>query len=141
MELLARRLVMTAKALRAHFESRLAEAGASLPFWIVLHHLAESDGISQRELAGRIGVEAPTLARHLDRMEADGLIERRRDAADRRVTRVHVSTPGRRLHRRLARVAQELNAELAALLPAREAEAVDRALQRIERHLEASHAG
>ncbi|MFD0387503.1 MarR family winged helix-turn-helix transcriptional regulator [Tistrella bauzanensis] len=40
--------------------------------------------LTQRELADRLAIEAPTLVRLLDRLEADGLVERRPDGQDRR---------------------------------------------------------
>jgi MarR family transcriptional regulator for hemolysin len=136
MDSLGRRLVLTAKSLRAHFEAHLAEAGASLPFWLVLRHLAEEDGLSQRELAHRLSVEAPTLTRHIDRMAAEGLLVRRRDPHDRRVTRISLTPQGRALHRRLAAVVTGLEQQVQSLLSAREAAVLDRALTRIVHHLE-----
>ena len=85
MESLGRDLVLLAKAIRARLESRLANAGASLPAWGVLSCAIEEQGLSQRQLAERMGIEGATLTRHLDRLEADGLITRQRDGDDRRI--------------------------------------------------------
>lgn len=106
---------MTHKAVRAEFEARLATVGGSLSTFIVLRS-AEELGLSQREIAERIGVEGPTLVRHLDRLEKEGLIERQRDAADRRVTRILVTKTGEEHHRRLAEVAAEMEAKMRSLL-------------------------
>jgi MarR family transcriptional regulator for hemolysin len=135
MESLPRHLVLTAKAMRAHFEERLTEAGASLTFWWVLKHLADQDGLSQRELARRLSVEAPTLTRHIDRMAAEGLVVRMQDDKDRRVTRISVTPAGRRLHRRLVAIASELEGEFAGLMSARESAVVERVLSRIDNYL------
>lgn len=140
MESLARRLVLTAKNMRAHFEARLAAEGASLTFWLVLRNLAEEDGLSQRELARRLSVEAPTLTRHLDRMAAEGLVKRRQDSVDRRVTRISLTAAGRRLHQSLASIAAELMGEFDALMSPREAAVVERVLNRIDGHLAGSEA-
>src|SRR2546423_13052815 len=101
----ARHLAGTAKASRAEFAARLADAGGSLSTWIVLRLAEESVleseepaaecGLSQRELAERMDIEGPTLVRHLDRLEKEGLIERRRDPHDRRGARI-TRTPARR---------------------------------------------
>ena len=94
---LGRQLAATAKATRAEFDTRLGEAGGSLTTFIVLRLASEAPGgleLSQRQLADRMGVEAPTMVRHLDRLEREGLIERRRDARDRRVTRITVTPAG-----------------------------------------------
>ncbi|MDQ1445996.1 MAG: hypothetical protein QOI20_2460 [Acidimicrobiaceae bacterium] len=136
MESLARRLVLTAKAMRAHFEAHLAEAGSSLTFWLVLRRLAEQDGLSQRQLAQHLSVEAPTLTRHLDRMAAEGLLVRTQDPADRRVTRISLTPAGRRTHRKLVSIAEDLEQEFQSLLSARDAVVLERALTRIDQHLE-----
>ncbi|HEU5003354.1 MAG TPA: MarR family transcriptional regulator [Actinomycetota bacterium] len=112
---LGRQLAMTHKAVRAEFEARLAAVGGSLSTFIVLRS-AEDLGLSQREIAERIGVEGPTLVRHLDRLEKEGLIQRQRDAADRRVTRILVTKAGEEHHRRLAEVAADMEGQLRALL-------------------------
>src|SRR6266849_3458064 len=96
---LGRQLAWTAKATRAEFDYRLGEVGGSLTAFIVLRLADEAPGgleLSQRELAERMGVEAPTMVRHLDRLEKDGLIQRRQDARDRRVTRITVTPAGSR---------------------------------------------
>jgi MarR family transcriptional regulator for hemolysin len=136
MDSVARRLVLTAKSMRAHFEAHLAEAGASLPFWLVLQRLTEEDGLSQRELARRLSLEAPTLTRHVDRMAAEGLLVRRPDPVDRRVTRIFLTDEGRVVHRRLASVTRGLEAQVASLLSERDKAVLDRVLTRINHYLE-----
>lgn len=136
MESLARRLVLTAKAMRAHFEHRLAAEGASLTFWLVLRNLAEEDGLSQRQLAARLSVEAPTLTRHLDRMVAEGLVTRKQDTSDRRITRISLTASGRRMHKALASMATEMMGQFDSLMSPSEARVVERVLSRIDRHLE-----
>jgi MarR family transcriptional regulator for hemolysin len=113
--LLARQITFTAKAVRSEFDQRLTEAGGSLTTWIVLRS-AEERGLSQREIAERMGVEGPTLVRHLDRLEKEGLIERLRDAADRRITRIAVTPAGRTLLGELSAVAASMEGELRSML-------------------------
>ena len=64
--------------------------------------LGEADGLRIGELAERVGVDETTATRLADRLEEDGLAERRRDAADRRVTVVALTKEGRRLARAMA---------------------------------------
>jgi DNA-binding MarR family transcriptional regulator len=52
--------------------------------------LARQPGISQNELAGICEVEPITIGRLVDRLEARGFVERRPDATDRRVNRLHL---------------------------------------------------
>ena len=106
--------MLLAKAMRARLESRLANAGASLPAWCVLSCAIDEEGLSQRQLEERMGIESATLTRHLDRLEADGLVVRRRDGDDRRILRVFPTSVARELHARMATVAISLDADLTA---------------------------
>ena len=55
-----------------------------------------ADGTSsQRELADRLQVSTPVVVELVDGLEARGLVERRRDTADRRLNAVHVTGGGR----------------------------------------------
>lgn len=56
-----------------------------------------NDGMTQKEIAEVIGVEAPTLVPLIDRMEQAGLVERRQDEADRRNNRVYLTVKSRLL--------------------------------------------
>jgi len=47
--------------------------------FLALSELWGDDGLTQRELAERLGVEQATMANTLARMERDRLVERRRD--------------------------------------------------------------
>ena len=66
--------------------------------------LTERDGMSQRELARVLHLSPPTVTSMLQRMEKAGTIERRPDAADQRVTRVHLTAAGRERERCLRAV-------------------------------------
>jgi DNA-binding transcriptional MocR family regulator len=48
---------------------------------------------NQRQIAESIGIQGATLTHHLNAMEADGVVTRRRDPTNRRV---HVVEPPRR---------------------------------------------
>jgi MarR family transcriptional regulator, transcriptional regulator for hemolysin len=94
-------LASSAKAVSRAFNAALAEAGGSLPIWLVLTSLRGEQWRTQLELARSLGIEGPTLTRHLDGMERAGLVERRRDPSDRRAVRVELTDAGRELHNRL----------------------------------------
>jgi MarR family transcriptional regulator, transcriptional regulator for hemolysin len=135
---LGRQLATTAKATRAEFDARLGEVGGSLTAFIVLRLASEAPGgleLSQRELAERMGVEAPTMVRHLDRLEKEGLIERRRDARDRRVTRITVTPAGSRRLDVLREVADAMDAEILTMLGAEGYAALAGVLDRLYGHM------
>jgi len=130
-EPLGRQLATTGRVVQDRFDGGLARHGSSLATWMVLRSAAREEGLSQRELASRVRVEGPTLVRHLDRMEQDGLVVRRRDERDRRVVRVCLTEAGRTRHAELRVVAAELDGQLRSLLTADEARTLERLLQRI----------
>ena len=81
----------TARLLRKRFEQRARHLGLTRAQWQVLSYLARNEGIQQSALAEILEVEPITLGRILDRLEAAGLIQRRRHAADRRIWRLHLA--------------------------------------------------
>lgn len=56
-------------------------------FTLYLH-----SGLTQRELADKIGVESPTLVPIIDKMEDDGYVQRKLDPQDRRIKRVYTTS-------------------------------------------------
>jgi len=100
------RFSLLARRWRRALEVRLAEAGLTSTSWVPLIHLEETgDGITQKELALLVGVDGSSLVRVLDILARDGLIERRRDAADGRARLIHLTAEGRQ---RVARIRDEL---------------------------------
>lgn len=126
---------MTHKAVRAEFNARLEAAGGSLSTWIVLLSAQAQSDLSQRELAAHMGVEGPTLVRHLDRLETGGLIERRRDPADRRVTRISVTPEGAALRESLVVVARAMEDELRTLVGTQDYNQTLDVLERVQSHM------
>jgi len=123
--------------MREAFEQTLADAGGSLGTWIVLSALSDEGVVSQTVLAGHVHVEGATITHHVDRLEADGLVRRRADPADRRVRRVELTPAGKRLHRRLLGAVKELEAATTAGLTERQQADLRRALDLIRSNLQA----
>lgn len=77
-------------------DKHLSAAGLTDATWRPLIHLAEDgDGISQRDLAARIGLDTSSLVRLLDLLVEGGFVERRIDPSDRRARRIHLTDEGR----------------------------------------------
>jgi len=87
----------------------LAELGLYPGQEMLLLTLARQEGVAQVELVGCLGVEPPTVARSLQRLERVGLIERRPDPRDARVLRVYLTAEARTLCGRIVAVWQELD--------------------------------
>jgi MarR family transcriptional regulator, transcriptional regulator for hemolysin len=91
---------------------RLRHAGASFGNWTVLATLEGGGPMIQRVLAASLGIEGPTLTRHLDRLEELGLIRRNRTGADRRYARVELTAAGQALCHELDTIARTANDQL-----------------------------
>lgn len=88
--------VTLARAWRRAVEQQLAQEGLTDATWTPLVHLAESgDGISQVDLARRVGLDASSLVRLIDILEGRGLVERAADPRDRRARRLLLTEAGR----------------------------------------------
>ena len=96
------------------FDDTLAEAGGSLPVWLVLISLKSRQLASQRELAEAVGIQGATLTHHLDAMESAGLVTRRRDPANRRLHLVELTPAGEALFLRLRGAAMAFDKRLRA---------------------------
>ena len=94
------------------FDAALAREGGSRPMWLVLLSLKSRPTANQRELAAAVGVQDATLTHHLNGMEAEGLLTRRRDPANRRVHLVELTEAGDAVFRRLRTVAQHYDTRL-----------------------------
>jgi MarR family transcriptional regulator for hemolysin len=76
------------------FDDALAEAGGTLPIWLILVNLKTRRVANQRELAEAVGIQQATLTHHLNAMDAQGLVTRRRDQANRRIHVVELTEAG-----------------------------------------------
>jgi DNA-binding MarR family transcriptional regulator len=77
-----------ARLFRHSFERRASAHGVTRAGWQVLWVIARREGLKQAELAEIIGVAPISASRQIDRLEQEGLIERRRDSQDRRCFRL-----------------------------------------------------
>ena len=80
----------TAKAFVGALDSQLREkVGVTASQWKVLAVLVNQDGLTQKEIADRLGVDGATLIPIIDKMEKDKLVVRKVDPADRRNNRIY----------------------------------------------------
>ena len=107
-------LTRVSRTVSRAFDETLAEAGGSLPAWLVLISLKSRQLASQRELAEAVGIQGATLTHHLDTMESAGLVTRRRDPANRRLHLVELTPAGDALFLRLRDAATAFDRRLRA---------------------------
>ena len=100
----------------------------------VLNHLAETGPVSQQELGAALRINPSNLVGLLDSLEADGLLVRTRDRADRRRHLVELTVAGRRRLAKAWHAAAATERELLAPLSAAEREQLHLSLQRLVGH-------
>lgn len=106
------RLSQAARVVSRSFDETLQQAGGSLPVWLILLNLSFGRPGAQRDLAEAIGITQATLTHHLNAMDADGLITRTRDAANRRVQVVTPTDDGKQMFLALRDAAIAFDAKL-----------------------------
>ena len=63
-------------------QPRIAREGVSIGMWFVLRMLWDEDGMTQRELGERVGINGPTMVTALNSMERAGLVKRVQNRID-----------------------------------------------------------
>jgi len=105
-------LARAARVVSRAFDDALSQAGGSLPAWLVLLNLKIRPTANQRELAAAVGVREATLSHHLNAMEDDGLLIRRRDPSNRRVHKVELTAAGEAAFLQLRQAAMAFDRQL-----------------------------
>jgi MarR family transcriptional regulator, transcriptional regulator for hemolysin len=128
-------LASAARIVRRAFDEALAEAGASLPVWLVLLNLKIRRPTNQRELAEAVGVREATLTHHLNSMDAEGLITRERDTTNRRIHVVELTEMGEETFLRLRTAAASFDQRLRAGITEKEVANLGGILDRLVRNV------
>jgi len=76
----------------------------------------EKNGTPSTQLGPRMGMEKTSLSRLLNNLESHGMIERKADAGDRRVVRIHLTTNGKKERDRARNAVRQFNAWIAQQL-------------------------
>jgi len=87
-----------ARLIRTVFDRRVRDIGLTRAQWLVLTRVYRRPGVSQTELADMLEIDRASAGRMIDRMEKNGWVERRPDAADRRINRLHLTSDARKVH-------------------------------------------
>ncbi|MEY2498518.1 MAG: MarR family transcriptional regulator, transcriptional regulator for hemolysin [Verrucomicrobiota bacterium] len=132
----------TARAWRTKLDQRLRPLGLSQGKWRTLIHLSEGGNkLTQKEIAERMGIEGPTLAGLLDRLQEDGWVERRGSQNDRRCKIVHLQRRSKAVLEKIFNTAHELRHELIDNVPQDDLQTCIRVLDEIRAKAEQSANG
>jgi MarR family transcriptional regulator for hemolysin len=124
-------LATAQKAVGRAFNEALAEVGGTFPIWLILSSLKANERRTQLELAQAVGIEGPTLTRHLDGLERAGLVLRVRDPQDRRAVRVELTAAGESLYAKLLTAVIAFNRQLTEGIGEQELRRFRRTLDRL----------
>jgi DNA-binding MarR family transcriptional regulator len=124
----------TSGVLESRVEAKLAEVGLSLAKLAALHHLsAAGESLPLGQLAERLACVKSNVTQLVDRLEADGLVNRTADANDRRSRLAVLSAAGREAYLRGRDIQEQAERELFAALTPDEATKLHELLAKLER--------
>ncbi len=122
----------TARIWRHKLDQRLRPLGLSQAKWRTIAMLSHGH-LTQRDLAERLGIEEPTLARSLTSMENGGWIKRENARHDRRCKTVHLERKSSAILQRIEQTARNLRHELVETVPPRDLQTCMQVLSEIQR--------
>ena len=103
-----------ARLIRTLADQRVRALNMTRAQWAVLSRLELREGIKQSELADSLDIKPITLTRLIDRLCANGLVERRSDPCDRRAKRLYLLPAARPVVERLSHLGEALMSEVLA---------------------------
>jgi MarR family transcriptional regulator for hemolysin len=131
-------ICMTSHVLRRALDAELAREKITLRQWEVLACIVLHGELSQAELAERLGIEAPTLAGVLSRMERDGWLERSCCPDDRRKKRLRVTEQAEAVWSRMAECCRRVRRQATRGLSSAQLDQLKHTCERIRANLGAT---
>lgn len=114
----------------------IRDADITIVQWLILRTLWAEDGITQRELSGRVGLFDSATVSAIDTMEKAGLVLRSRNRDDRRKVNVYLTKAGRALEGKLLPYTREVNSAAEQGIGAGELEQCRETLRKLSSNLE-----
>lgn len=100
------------KQITEAFGRRLQNSGITRVQWIALYYVKTKNKISQRDLSNLMNIMDSSAGRLIDRLERDGLIQRERNNADRRIICINLTEKGDKLISDLLPIGIQFNDDL-----------------------------
>lgn len=123
------------KKLSDDFNRRLLEYRITRVNFIAIYYIGESEDISQRELSEKMDVNDSSIARLIDRMEKEELVERKRDLKDRRTIRIRLTEKGSSVRKALIPVAEKFQNDVTSGISQEELEVFNSVLEKMVKNL------
>lgn len=102
----------TARGMKKKLDAKLSEFKVTSSQTIILNTLNSHDGQSLSDIGKNVHLDKPAITGLADRMENDGLVERRRTSADRRIIRLFLTEKGRKLFHKIEGIIIEVDQQL-----------------------------
>ncbi|GLR65493.1 hypothetical protein GCM10010909_01710 [Acidocella aquatica] len=118
-----------ARLMATDYHTRVAATGVAPAQAYVLRELWRNEPLSQVEISERLDIGKATVGQSLKRLERAGFIERRRNPEDGRVIMVHLTEKGRGARAPLAAAAVRQVQDIAQVLGAEAARALETQLE------------
>lgn len=113
------------------FAERMGTLGLTPPDAGILRLLRLTAGLSQQELAAKLGIHPSRLVALLDELERKGLVERKSNPDDRRQYSLHLTEKGTKTLEEIGHVAQQHQEALCAALSLEERDKLAELLRKI----------
>jgi DNA-binding MarR family transcriptional regulator len=126
------KLGSAARSMQKHYNSRCAEFGITIAQSFILFALLASDGLNPKTMAEQLEIDGSAITGLLDRLEKEGLVERKADPKDRRAFCVYLTKKGRRRAEDVLPAAMEVNRRLKASLGKGDEQVVSRFLEKVK---------
>jgi MarR family transcriptional regulator for hemolysin len=123
------------RLLRKRFETRASGLGLSSAQWRLMVRVAKEEGVTQARLAELLEIEPISVSRLVDRMAEGGWIERRADAADRRVRMIFPTAKASAAYAEVKSLAGEVYEESLVGVPPEDRRVLIRALDAMAQNL------
>jgi DNA-binding MarR family transcriptional regulator len=104
----------TSRLLLDLLKRRITAHRVTLTQYFVMRQLWDEDGISQATLSARLATTQAASVPMIDALELRGLVQRVRDGADRRITRIFLTPEGRALRITLLGYARAISRQATA---------------------------
>ncbi len=121
----------TARGMKKMLDSRLSEFNVTSSQASVLNTLSNFDGLPLSDVGKSVHLDKPAITGLADRMENDGLVERRRTSSDRRIIQLFLTEKGKSLFNKIEDIIVDVDQHLVMDFSEKEIDTLHEMLQRI----------
>jgi len=136
MKEILREIGMIARALDSISNIEFKEFDLTKGQYLYLVRICENPGIIQEKVAEMIKVDRTTAARAIQKLEANGFIEKKDDEHNKKINRLYPTEKGKQVYPFLLREHDHSNRVALAGFSEREAETIFHLLQRVRKNVE-----